>query len=61
MGRAEDVDLIFIFAKKWEHGGQKYKPGDAAELTETECQKLARLGAGEPDAVPIKPKLKRSK
>ena len=56
MGRTEDGNLIFVFRKPWEHAGQQYQPGDAAELTERDCEKLARLGAGEPDA---KPKRKR--
>lgn len=51
--------MIFIFRKPWEHAGQKYAPGDAAELTAQECEKLARLGAGEPDSIPEKPKRKR--
>lgn len=51
--------MIFVFAKPWEHAGQKYRPGDAAELTSQECEKLRRLGAGEPDSVPEKPKRKR--
>ena len=59
MGRAEDRYMIFIFSKAWEHAGRKYEPGDAAELTEQECAKLARLGAGEPDSVKEKPKRKR--
>lgn len=57
--RAEDRNVIFVFAKPWEHAGQKYAPGDAAELTTKECEKLTRLGAGEPDALPDKPKRKR--
>jgi len=59
MGRTEDFDLIFVFRKTWEHAGQKYAPGDAAELTPQECEKLARLGAGEPDRLPEKPKRQR--
>ncbi len=59
MGRAEDCNVIFVFSKPWEHAGQKYRPGDAAELTTQECEKLRRLGAGEPDSVPEKPKRKR--
>lgn len=51
--------MIFVFSKPWEHAGQKYTPGDAAELTAQECAKLARLGAGEPDSIPEKPKRKR--
>lgn len=59
MGRTKDRNVIFVFSKPWEHAGQKYKPGDAAELTSQECEKLTRLGAGEPDSVPDKPKRKR--
>lgn len=51
--------MIFIFSKQWRHAGQEYAPGDAAELTAQECAKLARLGAGEPDSVPEKPKRQR--
>ena len=51
--------MIFVFRKPWEHAGQKYAPGDAAELTAQECEKLARLGAGEPDSPHEKPKRKR--
>lgn len=53
--------MKFTFRQPWEHAGQKYAPGDAAELTETDVEKLARLGAGEPDSVPDKPKPKRRK
>lgn len=53
--------MKFIFRQPWEHAGQKYAPGDAAELTDSECQKLARLGAGEPDIPPAQPKPKRRK
>ena len=59
VGRAEDRNVIFVFSKPWEHAGEKYQPGDAAELTAQECEKLTRLGAGEPDSVPEKPKRKR--
>ena len=51
--------MIFVFSKPWEHAGQKYAPGDAAELTAQECEKLTRLGAGELDSIPEKPKRKR--
>jgi len=51
--------MTFHFAKQWEHAGRQYMPGDAAELTQQECEKLARLGAGEPDPVPNKPSRKR--
>ena len=49
--------MIFIFRKPWEHAGIVYADGDAAELPERDCEKLARLGAGEIDTP--KPKRKR--
>jgi hypothetical protein len=51
--------MTFHFSKQWEHAGRLYEPGDVAELTPQECDKLARLGAGEPDSVTEKPKRKR--
>ena len=49
--------MIFVFRKPWEHAGVIYAPGDAAELPERDCEKLARLGAGETDSP--KPRRKR--
>ena len=57
LGRTEDRNMIFIFRKPWEHAGIVYADGDAAELPESDCKKLARLGAGETDEP--KPKRKR--